>query len=227
MAGSMAAPGNSGVPISMLTDSYKCSHYLQYPDASKMVAVRLRTSCCCMWHTTDAHVLKDDGLPVPNCSMASSAAATKRTQRTPGWCFMEHATSSRTTFHDAGPWRMLTRRQSSSGERTPLIVGRRCCRRHHAPTCGRPVHVTSSMTRRAAAPTTLQVLFVVTQCAFDAAAHTWRRSMVHSPSPGRFLSALCGQTTVSQTVLQPCISGWEASQLNGFRCSGRVFPCEA
>lgn len=28
------------VPVSVLTDSYKASHYLQYPDTSKMVAVR-------------------------------------------------------------------------------------------------------------------------------------------------------------------------------------------
>lgn len=29
------------IPISVLTDSYKASHFVQYPDASKMVAVRV------------------------------------------------------------------------------------------------------------------------------------------------------------------------------------------
>ena len=29
------------VPVSVLTDSYKASHYLQYPDAKRMVAVCL------------------------------------------------------------------------------------------------------------------------------------------------------------------------------------------
>lgn len=32
----------SALPISVLTDSYKATHYLQYPDAKKMVAVRAR-----------------------------------------------------------------------------------------------------------------------------------------------------------------------------------------
>ncbi len=30
-----------GVPISVLTDSYKATHFLQYPKAQKMVAVSL------------------------------------------------------------------------------------------------------------------------------------------------------------------------------------------
>jgi hypothetical protein len=29
----------AGLPISVLTDSYKASHFLQYPEAQKMVAV--------------------------------------------------------------------------------------------------------------------------------------------------------------------------------------------
>ena len=41
---SVAAPlelaGGLGLPISILTDSYKASHFLQYPEARKMVAVR-------------------------------------------------------------------------------------------------------------------------------------------------------------------------------------------
>jgi hypothetical protein len=38
----MATPAAlmGAVPISVLTDSYKASHFLQYPDAHKMVAVR-------------------------------------------------------------------------------------------------------------------------------------------------------------------------------------------
>jgi hypothetical protein len=41
---SMAAPLGmlSAVPISVLTDSYKASHFLQYPETRKMVAVRRR-----------------------------------------------------------------------------------------------------------------------------------------------------------------------------------------
>lgn len=31
------------IPISVLTDSYKASHFVQYPDATKMVAVRFLT----------------------------------------------------------------------------------------------------------------------------------------------------------------------------------------
>lgn len=30
------------VPISVMTDSYKASHFLQYPEAKRMVAVRHR-----------------------------------------------------------------------------------------------------------------------------------------------------------------------------------------
>ena len=32
----------ANVPISVLTDSYKATHYLQYPGATKMVAVRIK-----------------------------------------------------------------------------------------------------------------------------------------------------------------------------------------
>ena len=32
---------SSFIPISVLTDSYKASHFEQYPDASRMVAVRI------------------------------------------------------------------------------------------------------------------------------------------------------------------------------------------
>ncbi len=36
--------GVSSVPISLISDSYKASHYLQYPDCQKMVAVSSETS---------------------------------------------------------------------------------------------------------------------------------------------------------------------------------------
>lgn len=36
---SMPGIGFGGVPISVLTDSYKATHFLQYPKATKMVAV--------------------------------------------------------------------------------------------------------------------------------------------------------------------------------------------
>jgi hypothetical protein len=42
--GSSAAVSNLAhwLPITILTDSYKATHFLQYPDATKMVAVSER-----------------------------------------------------------------------------------------------------------------------------------------------------------------------------------------
>jgi hypothetical protein len=37
----------SGLPISVLTDSYKASHFLQYPEAQKMVAVGCKGGSRC------------------------------------------------------------------------------------------------------------------------------------------------------------------------------------
>ena len=41
-----AQPGTMSVPISVLTDSYKATHFLQYPGAIKMVAVGRRVQQC-------------------------------------------------------------------------------------------------------------------------------------------------------------------------------------
>ena len=44
-SGRRAQPGTMSVPISVLTDSYKATHFLQYPGAIKMVAVGRRVKC--------------------------------------------------------------------------------------------------------------------------------------------------------------------------------------
>lgn len=42
--------GPASVPISLMSDSYKASHYLQYPDTTKMVAVRHKYIADMMLH---------------------------------------------------------------------------------------------------------------------------------------------------------------------------------
>ena len=100
---SAAAPHllSSWLPISILTDSYKATHFLQYPQSSKMVAVSgplclpacNNTSLCCqptgqvVAPTAAALALLAWCWCACCCSMESSARATTRIRQTPASSF--------------------------------------------------------------------------------------------------------------------------------------------
>ena len=64
------------LPMSILTDSYKASHFLQYPAATKMVAVRLYTLNTCP-------VLRLVNLSLYTSSTENSAQGTTMTRPIP------------------------------------------------------------------------------------------------------------------------------------------------
>lgn len=114
--------GPASVPISLMSDSYKASHYLQYPDTTKMVAVSSRTR----WNILiqyDRLPQEYSFTPQPSCianavfpllsSTANFAAATTRTRRTRGLCPTASGIWWRTTSAGGGRWR-TSRRQPSS-----------------------------------------------------------------------------------------------------------------
>ena len=67
-SGQLSSMNILNVPISVMTDSYKATHYQQYPDATKMVAVRHKD-------TSIAYPQLTHPLHAPTCSMASSGGA--------------------------------------------------------------------------------------------------------------------------------------------------------
>ena len=75
------------VPISVLTDSYKATHYLQYPGAAKMVAVRNGLGYTFRSYRSFVHWYFWFSF-----SMASSELVSKKIKRTPESSRMESAT---------------------------------------------------------------------------------------------------------------------------------------
>lgn len=70
------------IPISVLTDSYKASHFVQYPDATKMVAVRfsyMSSGPTCSHRGYDLHACLH-----PVCSMENLEKALMAMRRTRG-----------------------------------------------------------------------------------------------------------------------------------------------
>lgn len=115
----MVSPILNMVPVSVMSDSYKATHFLQYPGTNKMVAVSL----CCVVPCMRTHLLTcrlpmlHYRLLVPACdSTGSSVVAMARTRRTHGWFRMASDTWWRTTCRGSGPCRTSTRRSASTGE---------------------------------------------------------------------------------------------------------------
>ena len=77
---------HSLVPISVLTDSYKVSHHLQYPAASKLVAVSPLQQASSQQTRPALDRLRTQ--PARACSTASSERPMRRTRRTRACCTM-------------------------------------------------------------------------------------------------------------------------------------------
>lgn len=105
-----AEPLLSLLPISILTDSYKTTHYLQYPESSKMVAVRV---CVAILFSENA------SHKIQLSSTQNSAMGMTRIQMIQGLFSMAYDTCWKLSLPDSGPSKTLTRQLLSSGMHVP------------------------------------------------------------------------------------------------------------
>lgn len=104
-----AEPLLSLLPISILTDSYKTTHYLQYPESSKMVAVRVCVALLpCRLPENASHKIQLS-------STQNSAMAMTRIQMIQGSSSMAYDTCWKLSLPDSGLSKMLRRQLLSSG----------------------------------------------------------------------------------------------------------------
>ena len=108
-----AEPLLSLLPISILTDSYKTTHYLQYPESSKMVAVRVCVASLPYRSTENA------SHKIQLSSTQNSAMAMTRIQMIQGSSSMACDTWWKLSLPDSGQSKMLTRQLLSSGMHVP------------------------------------------------------------------------------------------------------------
>lgn len=87
---------SSFIPISVLTDSYKASHFEQYPDATRMVAVR--PLCMCLGFLFD----RIDDINFLVCSMVNLEGVLMGMRRIRGSCGMESDTFWNSTLKGNG-----------------------------------------------------------------------------------------------------------------------------
>ena len=109
------------LPLGVLTDSYKASHFLQYPPSKQMVAVSAwQPFCFGCWSRSGQQAFGwstsyDPPQPCVPCSTESLDRATEGTPATLASCCMGCATSWKPSSSGAGDWRMWTCPTSSTG----------------------------------------------------------------------------------------------------------------
>lgn len=115
-----AEPLLSFVPISVLTDSYKTTHYMQYPESRKMVAVRepqtkpAGSSCVETCFDCQKHLC---------CSMQSFGMALIKMSKIHDLYSMEYDTYWRPSLPGSGLREILIKQLVSSGQPTTDFVG--------------------------------------------------------------------------------------------------------